>query len=289
MLNADSDTHQLISELESLRLRVAELEQANARYLQERESLVRAEEQLRAVLENTFDVVFQLSPLGTIQYVSPRVKNVYGYDPTDLVGRHFKKTTPISELPKALNALAQAFSGKEIVNLEIKQINAAGKIISMEINAGPVRQKGRITAVQGIMRDVSQRKQAEAEASSSTEKLLAALESTISAMAMIVEMRDPYTAGHQRRVTQLASAIAREIGLPEEKITGLRLAGLIHDIGKVRVPVEILANPENLSEAEFGIIKMHPSLGYEILSTIELPWPIAEIVRQHHERLDGSG
>jgi len=108
-------------------------------------------------------------------------------------------------------------------------------------------------------------------------------------MAMIVEMRDPYTAGHQRRVTQLACAIAQEIGLSPDQITGLRLAGTIHDIGKVRVPAEILTNPDGLSDAEYTIIKMHPVLGHEILKTIDLPWPIAKIIHQHHERMDGSG
>lgn len=106
---------------------------------------------------------------------------------------------------------------------------------------------------------------------------------------MIIEMRDPYTAGHQRRVTQLACAIAREMEIPEDQITGLRLAGLIHDIGKVRVPSEILTHPDGLTDAEFTMIKMHPILGYEILAKMDLPWPVAQIVHQHHERLNGSG
>jgi len=108
-------------------------------------------------------------------------------------------------------------------------------------------------------------------------------------MAMIVEMRDPYTAGHQRRVTQLACAIAEKMGFSSDQITGLRLAGLIHDIGKVRVPAEILTNPNVLTEAEMTIIKMHPSLGYDLLKTLDLPWPVADIINQHHERLNGSG
>lgn len=112
---------------------------------------------------------------------------------------------------------------------------------------------------------------------------------TMQAMAMIVDMRDPYTAGHQERVTRLAYAIAKEIGLSEDEITGLRLAGLIHDIGKIRVPAEILTNPHKLSEAEFTIIKLHPVLGYDVLKNLHLPWPIAQIIHQHHERIDGSG
>ena len=114
-------------------------------------------------------------------------------------------------------------------------------------------------------------------------------EDTIQAMASTVEIRDPYTAGHQRRVTRLAIAIAMEMGLSEDQIGGLRQAGLVHDIGKTRVPVEILTNPLQLSGAEFSIIKMHPLVGYDILKTIDFPRPIAKIVYQHHERLNGSG
>ena len=112
---------------------------------------------------------------------------------------------------------------------------------------------------------------------------------TVEALARIVEFRDPYTAVHQQRVTQLACNIAKAMALPEDITTGLRLAGLVHDIGKVGVPAEILCNPGRLSEHEFNIIKMHPRLGYEVLKDIDLPWPIADIVHQHHERIDGSG
>jgi putative nucleotidyltransferase with HDIG domain len=140
-----------------------------------------------------------------------------------------------------------------------------------------------------LRREVIQRKQTEEELKRSTEKMVKALEDTIQAMAMIVEMRDPYTAGHQRRVTRLACAIAKKMDFSENQTNALRLAGLIHDIGKIRVPSEILTNPDGLSEAEFNMIKMHPLVGYEILSTIEFPWPIAQIVYQHHERMDGSG
>jgi PAS domain S-box-containing protein/putative nucleotidyltransferase with HDIG domain len=289
VVNTDTNKQQLILELEGLRRRVAELEEANAEHHREKEALSAAEEQLRIVLENTHDIVFQLSPSGLIQYVSPKVKEIYGYEPQDLMGAHFKKTTPLSELKRALKVLESALSGKEITNFEINQVDANGKIIPMEANVTPVRKDGKIIAVEGILRDITERKHAEEEAKRGTEKLVKAMENTIQAMAMIVEMRDPYTAGHQRRVTQLACAIAREIGISEDRIIGLRLAGLIHDIGKVRIPAEILTNPDGLSEAEFTMIKMHPMIGYEILKTIDLPWPIARIVHQHHERMDGTG
>ena len=289
MANTDTNRQQLISELGVLRRRVAELEKVNTEHRKEKEVLKREEEQLRIVVENTYDPVFQLAPSGLIQYVSPRVKELYGYEPGDLIGKNFKETTPLSELPRVLEVLKSALSGKVITNFQISQVDANGKIFPMEINVTPVRKDGKIVAVQGIMRDITERKRVEEEAKRGAEKLINAMENTISAMARIVEMRDPYTAGHQRRVTQLACAIAREIGLSGEQITALRLAGLIHDIGKVRVPAEILTNPDGLSEAEFTMIKMHPVLGYEILKTMDLPWPIADIIHQHHERMDGSG
>lgn len=133
---------------------------------------------------------------------------------------------------------------------------------------------------------VQRRRVAQAQAE---DRLQEALVQTIRAIAVTVEKRDPYTAGHQQRVADLAAAIAVEMGLPERCIEGIRLGGLIHDIGKIYVPAEILSRPGRLSEIEFGLIKSHAQVGYEIVSGISFPWPIAEMIHQHHERLDGSG
>ncbi len=121
------------------------------------------------------------------------------------------------------------------------------------------------------------------------EKLRKILEDTIKALSSVIELRDPYTAGHQRRVSDLSCAIAAEIGLSPEQINGLRLAGLIHDVGKIRIPAEILSCPNKLTEHDFSLIKAHPQAGYEIVKTISFPYPVARIVLQHHERIDGSG
>ncbi len=102
-------------------------------------------------------------------------------------------------------------------------------------------------------------------------------------------MRDPYTAGHQQRVAKLAVAIARELHLPEQQIEGLYLAGIVHDVGKINVPAEILNKPGKLSRLQYQLIQAHAEAGYDIIKGVDFPWPIAEIVRQHHERLDGSG
>ena len=123
----------------------------------------------------------------------------------------------------------------------------------------------------------------------SEKKLRTNLLDSIAALAALVEMRDPCTAGHQHRVAQIAVAIAKELQLPEEQVEGIHLASVVHDLGKIRVPAEILSKPGRLSALEFALIKEHPQNGFEILKSIDFPWPIAQIVLQHHERLDGSG
>ena len=137
--------------------------------------------------------------------------------------------------------------------------------------------------------EIRERKKAEKNLSSSVETLSKTLNGTIQAIALIVERRDPYTAGHQRRVAQLAGVIAEEMGLPDNQIEGIRMSGLIHDIGKMAIPAEILSKPGRLDPEEFALIKKHPWVGYDILKEVEFPWPIAQIVYQHHEKLDGSG
>jgi len=128
----------------------------------------------------------------------------------------------------------------------------------------------------------TEHRRAEAQLSESLKRLHNAIEET-------VETRDPYTAGHQQRVADLACAISREIGLSEDRIDGIRLAGMIHDIGKLYVPSEFLSKPTQLSVLEFAIIKQHAQVGHEILKGIDFPWPVSEMVLQHHERNDGSG
>lgn len=152
-----------------------------------------------------------------------------------------------------------------------------------------VNGSGENTATLVVSVDISDRKIAEKRLQRSMEKLGKALEGSIKAIARTVETRDPYTAGHQQRVADLAAAIAREMHLSEDRIDGLRLAGVIHDLGKVAIPVAILNKPGRISEIELALIKTHSQVGFDILKNIEFPWPIAQIVLQHHERMDGSG
>lgn len=139
------------------------------------------------------------------------------------------------------------------------------------------------------LRYAMERRQSEEALESSLEKLTRTIDGIIRAMALTVEVRDPYTAGHQRRVAQLAGATAAEMGLSSDEVRRVSVAAELHDLGKISIPVEILCKPGLLSESEFALIRMHPRAAYDILSGIEFPWPIAEVVLQHHERLDGSG
>ncbi len=146
-----------------------------------------------------------------------------------------------------------------------------------------------LVAIADTLAGIIIRKRAEKERSESYRKLRVALQATIQAMALTVEVRDPCTSGHQRRVANLARAIAAEMGMAQDSVEGIYVAGLIHDLGKISVPAEILSKPTKLTEIEMGLLRIHPQAGYDILKEIEFQGPVAQIIYQHHERLDGSG
>jgi PAS domain S-box-containing protein len=153
----------------------------------------------------------------------------------------------------------------------------------------PILRDGERPLVGGLMIDVTEQVEAQEEVRRQAAQLRRTVEGAVLAMSHVVETRDPYTAGHERRVAELATVIGRELGMGNAELDGLRLGSLIHDIGKISVPAEILAKPGRLSEVEFNLIKQHSQAGHDILSVIDFGRPVAEMVLQHHERLDGSG
>jgi len=181
-----------------------------------------------------------------------------------LVGNIFA-STPREEISEADKAVIMTFANQAAMAIENARLH------------------------QRFQQELAERKRVEVELQDSLRRLRTALEGTIRAIALTVETRDPYTAGHQRRVADLARAIATKMGLPKDQIDGIRMAGAIHDIGKVSIPGEILSKPGRLTDIEFNLIKTHPQIGYEILKSIDFPWPVAQIVLQHHERINGSG
>ncbi|MCJ7546131.1 MAG: HD domain-containing protein [Deltaproteobacteria bacterium] len=244
----------------------------------------RAEEALHSqalIFDNIHDSIIMTDLTGNIMRWNPAAERMFGYIKDEV----FCKT---------LDTLTT-----RIINGKLRDGRWAGEMnftrkdgteVVCETSVIPLcDERGTITAVCGISHDITKHKQAEQELQRSYDKLRETLIVTVNTLASTVEMRDPYTAGHQRRVTILACAIAEEMGITEEQFDGLRLAGLVHDIGKFNVPVEILNKPGRITETELNIIKTHAEAGYNVLKEIEFPWPVARIVLQHHERLDGSG
>ena len=140
-----------------------------------------------------------------------------------------------------------------------------------------------------LHRSLTNRREEEESLSRTMVNLRRAMRGTLEALTLAVETKDPYTSGHQRRVADLARTIAMEMGLPDTDLDGIRMAAFLHDIGKISLPAEILSKASRLSEVEFSLVKTHPQNGYDILKEIEFPWPVAHMVWQHHERMDGSG
>jgi putative nucleotidyltransferase with HDIG domain len=141
----------------------------------------------------------------------------------------------------------------------------------------------------GAFADITERKQNEEKIQQSFEKLKNTLEATVNALSSTVETKDPYTAGHQKRVSELAVAIAKEMGLSNQILDGLRIAGTLHDLGKIYIPTEILSKPGRINNLEFDLIKSHSKIGYDIIKDIDFTAPVAQIILQHHERENGTG
>ena len=233
------------------------------------------------IFENIHDGIFMTDLDGNIMRWNPAAERMFGY----YKGEVFHKTIGML----ATNVMQGTLQDDRWTG-EIGFTRKDGTEGICETTVIPLRDAGdNIIAMFGVCRDVTERKQSEGRVQQSYDHLRETLIATVNILASTIEMRDPYTAGHQRRVTTLACAIAEEMGLSDDQFDGLRMAGLIHDLGKINVPAEILSKPGQINEIEFNIIRYHPQICHDILKKIELPWPVAKIVLHHHERLDGSG
>lgn len=235
------------------------------------------EEWLSALLRSIGDGVIATDRSGMITFMNPLAEKLTGWKQEAALKMPLREVfrTVVSRDGEEPEIILWAKDGKKFPIEET----------DMPMSEGHRNASGHVL----VFRDITARVRTEKELKESWEKLHQALEGTIQAMALTIEIRDPYTAGHQRRVSKLSCAIARELGMPETQVEGLRVAGDIHDIGKIYVPAEILSKPGQITAIEYGIIKTHPQVGFDILKTIKFPWPVARIVLQHHERRDGSG
>jgi PAS domain S-box-containing protein len=255
----------------------------------------RAEDELResekkysTIVQNGNDGIVILQD-NIVKFVNPMMLRITGAPLEEALGRDFADFIAPEYKDEVLTRHKRRMDRQQIENnYEIELLSRHRGRVTVEISAGVVEYEG-APADLAIIRDVTDRKKAQEDLENSVKKLRKTLEGTIQAMAALIESRDPYTAGHQRRVTELACAIGNEMGLSSDRIEGIRVASAMHDVGKVYVPAEILSKPGKLSTLEFNLIKVHPQVGYDILKTITFPWPVAEAVLQHHERMDGSG
>ncbi len=226
---------------------------------------------------------------GIIRFANKVVFDVFGYSPEELIGTGIDRYLTEEEREEILELYRERLSEKPIkkrLEMALKHRNGRTVVVELEVNL--VSYDGSPAEIV-IMHDITARKEMETFQVQALDKIRAAFGATIRILNKLVEAKDPYTGGHQKRVADLARAIATEMKLSPEQVDGLRLAAEIHDIGKIIVPSEILSKPGLISESEWGLVKNHVNIGYELLRDIEFPWPVAEIIYQHHERLNGSG
>lgn len=276
---------------EELENRIKELEKEAAALKITRQHSARTTSILKATLESTADGIIVVDLKGHVLTFNHRFQEIC--DISDMLMESMDDNQIIAhfmEMVKGPDDFIEKVqkiydSPEEEVNdlVEFKD----GRIF--ERVSLPQRLGGKVVGRVWSFRDITEYKRSELELQETLKTLRRALGGTIQAIALTVEKKDPYTAGHQQRVSDLARAIATEMRLPKETIDGIRLAGSIHDIGKNCVPADILSKPGKLTDHEFGIIKTHPEVGFEILRGIRFPWPIAKAILQHHERLNGTG
>ncbi|PKN53155.1 MAG: hypothetical protein CVU55_02790 [Deltaproteobacteria bacterium HGW-Deltaproteobacteria-13] len=244
-----------------------------------------AEEKYRNIFENAQEGIYQSTPEGRFIMANHSMARILGYDsPEELITSITDIASQVYVDPEERTKFIETIEQQGFVRkYEVRFYRKDGRIIWVSRATRVVRdKKGEILYHEGIIEDTTDRKE-------SIDRLRNALGGTIRAIASMVETRDPYTAGHQRRVSDLARAIATEMGLSNDRVEGLRVAAIIHDIGKLSIPAEILSKSSKLTNIEFNLIKYHSQSGYDILKDIEFPWPIARMVIEHHERMDGSG
>jgi len=259
----------------------------------------RAEEALRES-ERKLKTLFEILPVG-ISILDAERKIVYGNSALEKIldipreglfrGNYARRTylrPDGTSMPAEEFASTRAIKERRAVHdVETGVVKEDDTVIWTSVSAVPVAFPDWKVVI--VTSDITERREAQEKLKETLGKLQLSLRGIIQVISRIVEMRDSYTAGHQRRVTALSRAIALEMGLAEDRVEGLVMAGEIHDLGKISVPAEILSKPTRLTEFEFRLVRIHAQAGYDILKEIDFPWPIAEIIVQHHERIDGSG
>jgi len=249
----------------------------------------------RKQAEELFKELFNSSPYaififqnGKFKLINPQFTKETGYKEKEVIKFDLFKLIYLKDRKMVRKKVIKMLKGELPSGFEYRGINKSGEIRWILQVVTSINYQGR-RAILGSFKDITEIRQVQKELQESYGKLQKTMEGIINTIAKITETRDPYTAGHQLKVSELATAIAREMKLTKDKIEGIRIASLVHDIGKISIPAEILSKPTKLNEIEYSLIKDHSQIGYDILKKVDFLWPVAEIVLQHHEKINGSG
>ncbi len=266
----------------------AAIEMALVRHSMERK-IKDNEVRVSTVLNNILDAVLVIEENGIIGYINEAAERLLEIEKRNILNRKVGEIVKIGSDPRSDGGIPIPMG---IVYSEFSNYLTVrtGKKIPIDFTSTPIRESsGRVNGAVLVIKDITQQVEFENRIKENLDALSRILYGTIEAMSTVVETRDPYTAGHQQNVAHIAVAIAEEMSLPREVVEGIRLAGQIHDLGKIAIPAEILSKPGKISDDEFNLIKSHPRMGRDIIKNIDFPWPIADIVVQHHEKIDGTG
>jgi PAS domain S-box-containing protein/putative nucleotidyltransferase with HDIG domain len=252
-------------------------------------NVTESELRYRRLFETAQDGILILDfDTGLIKDANPFITNLLGYSREELIDKELWEIGAIIDKTLALTAFAtiQEKGYMRYENLPLRHKNGDIREVEFVSNAYHV---GGNKVIQCNIRDITERKKLEEENLKFQHSISVSLHEMIETLANVIVARDSYTAGHQKRVANLASAIAAKLNLPLHTIEGIHLSALIHDIGKIAIPAEILTKPTGLSNFELAMLRNHVQTGYDILKNIHFPWNLAQIVLEHHERIDGSG
>ncbi len=252
------------------------------------QSLQAAEQQFRGLVEQSIAGIYIIQK-DKLVYVNPRLAEILGYDSAELIGRDVLSVVAETDRAKVVARTRHWLESDErSFDYDFTALRRDGSMIDVGVHGARATHNGR-RAIIGMIQDISEKKRSEVQIQRYLTQLQTAFMNTVEVAMTLSEMRDPYTAGHERRVGEIAVAIGSELGFDEYRLEGLRVAGYLHDIGKITIPAEILSKPGKLTPIELQLIKGHSQASYDVLKDMKFPWPVAAVALQHHERMDGSG
>jgi PAS domain S-box-containing protein len=253
------------------------------------EAVRESEERFRGLVEQSLVGIVIVDRDTVVLYSNPRAAEILGCAQSEVHGQSYRQWIVDADWPLVERQLGLVMSGEVTVGkVEFTARRKDGRNVVIGGQGVRTLYKGQ-PALLGVMQDISEKKHAEEQIQRHVTELESAFMSTVNVAATLSEMRDPYTAGHERRVAEIAVAIGAALGLDARRQEGLRVAGYLHDVGKISIPAEILAKPGKLTKIEYQLIQAHPQAGHDVLKDVNFPWPVAQVALQHHERIDGTG